>query len=120
MSLVARNAEASGLATVVVGSARDIVETVAVPRFLFVDYPLGNPTGKPFDLDDQRSITDQALALAVRAWAPQTTVTADATWDDTDDGWRHRFMEVNDANRAELAAAGEQRRAAQASRRAAK
>ena len=41
MSLVARHLESSGISTVVIGSARDIVEECGVPRFLFVDFPLG-------------------------------------------------------------------------------
>ncbi|MEZ5231807.1 MAG: hypothetical protein R2749_03740 [Acidimicrobiales bacterium] len=48
MSLVARHLEANGIPTVIVGSARDIVEQAGVARFLFVDFPLGNPMGKPY------------------------------------------------------------------------
>ncbi len=105
------------MTTAVIGSARDIVETVAVARLLFVDYPLGNPTGKPYDAADQQLIVAEALDLVERAWSPQTTVVSSAVWDPTDDGWRQRFMEVTDANRAELAAKGAQRKAAQARRR---
>ena len=42
-SAVARHLEANGIPTVVMGCAKDIVEHVAVPRFLFSDFPLGNP-----------------------------------------------------------------------------
>ncbi len=38
-SLVARHLEANGIATVVMGCAKDIVEHAAVPRFLFSDFP---------------------------------------------------------------------------------
>ena len=31
--------------TVIVGSARDVVEECGVPRFVFSDFPLGNPCG---------------------------------------------------------------------------
>ena len=37
-SLVARHLEANGIATVVMGCAKDIVEHAAVPRFLFSDF----------------------------------------------------------------------------------
>ena len=47
ISLVARHLEANGIATVVMGCAKDIVEHAAVPRFLFSDFPLGNSAGRP-------------------------------------------------------------------------
>ena len=49
--LVARHLEANGIATVVMGCAKDIVEHAAVPRFLFSDFPLGNSAGKPHDIE---------------------------------------------------------------------
>ena len=116
MSLVARHLEAAGIPTIVIGSARDIVEECGEPRFLFVDYPLGNSTGRPFDADDQRSIVGLALDVLESAPFPRTTVQAPNRW--PNDEWRAAFMAVTDANRAELAAAGERRRAQQAERAA--
>ena len=110
MSLGARHFEAAGIPTVVVGSGRDIVEECGVPRFLFVDFPLGNPCGKPGDVDMQRSIVDLAFDLLERAFVPRTTVQAPFVWDENDDGWRDRFMHVGDDNRAALAAAGAERK----------
>lgn len=112
MSLVARQLEAAGIATVVVGSARDIVEEAGIPRFLFVDFPLGNPTGKPGDTEMQRSIVELALRVASAAIGPRTTVQAPQRWGD--DGWRTAFMAIGDHNRDELARAGDARRAHQA------
>ncbi|MEZ5266228.1 MAG: hypothetical protein AB7W59_23890 [Acidimicrobiia bacterium] len=112
MSLVARHLEANGIPTVIVGSARDIVEQAGVARFLFVDFPLGNPMGKPYEVAQQRTITAAALDLLERAWVPRTTVQADVTWGD--DSWRAVYMRVDDGNRAALAAAGEARRNEQA------
>ena len=60
----------------VVGSARDIVETCGVPRFLFVDYPLGNPCGRPWAPAEQKGLFAQALRLLERAYGPRTTVQA--------------------------------------------
>jgi hypothetical protein len=119
VSLVARHLEAAGLPTVIVGSARDIVEECGVPRFLFVDFPLGNPCGKPWDVAMQHAIVGGALELLERAWAPRTTVQRPERWaeGEADQRWRARFMHVGDDNRAELAAAGEARRRAQATRR---
>lgn len=119
MSLGARLIEEAGIPTVVVGSARDIVEECGVPRFVFVDFPLGNPCGKPYDVDMQRSIVGLALDTLEKAFVPRTTVQAPFVWDADDEGWRDRFMHVGDDNRAELAAAGELRRQLQSEKHAA-
>ena len=79
MSLVARHLEANGIPTVVFGCARDIVEYCGVPRFVFCDFPLGNPCGKPFDAVMQRDIVSLGLELVATATAP-TTVVAPYQW----------------------------------------
>jgi D-proline reductase (dithiol) PrdB len=86
VSLVARHLEANGIPTVVFGCARDIVEGCGVPRFVFCDFPLGNPCGKPFDAGMQRDIVNLGLELLERATAPGTTVVAPYTWGD--DTWK--------------------------------
>ena len=91
MSLVARHLEANGIATVVLGSARDIVEQCGVPRFLFTDFPLGNPCGKPYDAAMQRSIVGMGIELLESARAPRTTVQTPYVWSD-DQSWRDKFM----------------------------
>ena len=116
LSLVARHLEANGVPTVLVGSARDIVEEIGVPRFLFVDVPLGYPFGRPGDAAQQRQVCAEALDLLERAWAPCTTVHASAQWGD--DGWRERYMRVDGTTREGLARAGEQRRTEQHQARA--
>ncbi len=119
VSLVARHLESRGIPTVVIGSARDIVEECGVPRFLFVDFPLGNPCGKPWDRAMQDAIASAALDLLVSAWAPRTTVQRPEIWNPSDDlGWRDNFMRVDAHNRAALAREGEARRRAQAAAKA--
>ena len=113
MSLVARYLEENNIATVVVGSARDVVEECGVPRFLFTDFPLGNPCGKPWDKEMQRAIIDMALDLLQFAWQPRTTVQAPFIWSE-DETWRTVFMNVSEKRREEYKRAGEARRAAQA------
>jgi hypothetical protein len=108
VSLVARELEENGIATVVIGSARDIVEECGVARFLFTDFPLGNPCGRPGDVEMQRAILGLALDMLEGAWSPCTTVRAPFQW--PDDQWRHNFMRVDDDNRDVLARAGEERR----------
>lgn len=112
MSLVARHLEENGLATVVLGSARDIVEECGVPRFLFTDFPLGNPCGKPWDREMQRTIVGMAFDLLDRAWTGRTTLQTPFAWGDED--WREAFMRVDETNRQALAREGEERRRLQA------
>jgi D-proline reductase (dithiol) PrdB len=112
VSLVARHLEANGVPTVVMGCARDIVEECGVARFMFTDFPLGNPCGKPWDAEMQRSIVEIALNLLDRAWMPRTTVQTPFRWDN--DTWRDAFMRVDDSNREVLAREGEERRRRQA------
>ena len=94
MSLVARHLEEAGIPTVVVGSARDIVEQAAVARFVFTDLPLGNPCGPPGDKYAQHTVIDTALRLFESAFAPRTTVQAPVTW--PDHLWRSSYMAIGD------------------------
>ena len=111
--LVARHLEENGIPTVVVGSARDIVEECGTARFLFTDFPLGNPCGKPWDEEMQRSIMDMTLDLLQGAWQPRTTVQAPFLWSE-DETWRKVFMHVSEKEREAFKKAGDVRRAEQA------
>jgi D-proline reductase (dithiol) PrdB len=93
VSLVARHLEANGIATVVVGSARDIVEHCGVSRFVFTDFPLGNPCGKPYDVAMQSRIVGISLDLLESACAPRTTVQTPFVWSE-DQSWRDSFMRI--------------------------
>ena len=88
MSLVARHLEAHGIPTVVFGCARDIVEHCGVPRFVFSDFPLGNPCGKPFDVAMQRHVVGLGLDLLATATGPGTTVVTPYAWGD--DTWKEK------------------------------
>ena len=77
--------------TVVFGCARDIVETCGVPRFVFTDYPLGNPCGRPYDFDNQRAIVSLGLDLLETATAPGTTVVSPFVWS-ADESWKDRVF----------------------------
>jgi hypothetical protein len=91
VSLVARYLEEQGVPTVVFGCARDIVEHCGVPRFVFTDFPLGNPTGRPFDPASQRHIVDLGLALLETATHPRTTVQSPYEWS-SDTTWKDRVL----------------------------
>jgi len=116
VSLTARHLEANGIPTVTIGSARDIVEQAGVSRFLFTDFPLGNPCGAPYDPEMQRAIVAMAFDLLESARFPRTTVQTPFTW--PTDEWRQDYMRVDDTNIADLQRAGEERRDRQARRKA--
>lgn len=102
MSLAARYLEAHGVATVVLGCARDIVEHCGVPRFVFSDFPLGNAAGRPFDEPSQRITLDLALDLLESARAARTTVQSPLVWSE-DPAWKVDFCDVSRIPPAELA-----------------
>ncbi len=53
--------EEAGIPTVVVSTGRDLSAQVRPPRTVFVNFPMGNPFGKPFDKFQQRTILIDAL-----------------------------------------------------------
>ena len=87
VSLAARHLEANGIATVIMGCAKDIVEHCGVPRFVFSDFPLGNAAGRPFDRTSQRLTLDIALGLLETATGPRTTLASPLEWS-ADHGWK--------------------------------
>ncbi len=93
VSLIARHLEASGIATVIMGSAKDIVEHCGVPRFLFSDFPLGNSAGKPNDSESQAATLELALHLLEHAAVPRTTVQSPQRWS-ADVTWKVEFQNV--------------------------
>lgn len=109
MSLIARHFEAEGMPTAILGSAIDIVEHCGVPRFLFTDFPLGNPCGKPFDRAMQREIVSAGLELFETATNARTTVKTPYQWGSY--LWRERYLQVTEEDRIQLQILGEERRA---------
>ena len=109
MSLVARHLEANGIPTLIIGSALDIVEHARVPRYLHVDFPLGNPCGRPYDRAMQKEILSQALDWLVTASEKQWLARSPVEWSH-DQSWRDYYSRVDDSNREELRQRGEARR----------
>jgi hypothetical protein len=110
VSLVSRYLESKGIPTVVMGSARDIVEECGVARFLFTDFPLGNPVGKPDDPAMQHATVGHALDLLEGARLPRTTVQTPWRWSE-DESWREVYARVDPAHAEALRQEGEARRA---------
>ncbi len=102
MSLVARHLEASGIPTVIMGCAKDIVEHCGVPRFLFSDFPLGNSAGRPFDAESQRFTLELALRVLETAPAARTTVQSPLRWRD-DASWKLDFSNLDTLTSEEIA-----------------
>jgi hypothetical protein len=113
VSLVARHLEANGIPTVVVGSARDIVEECGVARLLFSDFPLGNPCGRPYDSEMQQAITGYAFDVLESATLPRTTVQVPFRWSE-DAAWKEAYARIDEAAIEKLRQAGDARRAVQA------
>jgi D-proline reductase (dithiol) PrdB len=110
VSLVTRHLEANGISTIIIGSALDIVEHCGVPRFVFSDFPLGNPCGHPWDKDMQTATVRLALQVLETATGPPTTVRSPFEWKAKDPEWRERYNRIRPEDRDRLLAIGDARR----------
>ena len=102
LSLAARMLEANGIATVVMGCAKDIVEHVGVPRFLFSDFPLGNAAGRPRDPASQALTLELALRLLESASAPRMTMQSPLAWNGDAD-WKLDYCNLAQLSAEEVA-----------------
>ena len=102
LSLVAGLLERSGIATVVMGCARDIVEHVGVPRLLFSDFPLGNAAGRPHDADSQALTLELALRLLESAASARSTVQSPLRWGESSD-WKLDYSNIERLTPQEIA-----------------
>ncbi len=91
MALLARQLEVAGIATVILGAAKDIVEMVGVPRLLFSDLPLGHAAGLPHDMASQDLTLELGLRLLESAPAARCTLQSPLRWPQGD-GWRDDYM----------------------------
>ena len=94
MSLAARHLEENGIATIIMGCAKDIVEHCGVPRFLFSDFPLGNAAGRPRDPGSQAFTLELALQLLESAPAARTTVQSPLRWS-ADPSWKLDYSNID-------------------------
>lgn len=102
VSLAARELEKSGIATVIMGCAKDIVEYVGMPRLLFSDFPLGNGAGKPNDLASQDATLEFAFAVLENAKSPWTTMQNPIRWSDDPD-WKLDYSNIDRLSAEEIA-----------------
>ena len=94
VGLAARELEAHGIPTVIMGCARDIVEHCGVPRFLWSDFPLGNSAGRPFDVESQRQTLELGLRVLESAPAARTTVQSPLRWSE-DASWKRDYNDLS-------------------------
>jgi len=91
VSLVARVLEAGGISTVTFTNARDIAASAGNPRQVFLNYPLGNPAGRPHDPDNQREVLRAGLKLLEEADKPGIIMDLPYVWSDSTE-WIEKFM----------------------------
>lgn len=101
VSIASRVLEAQGIATVIMGCARDIVENVGVARFVFNDFPLGNSAGRPNDPASQDQTLDLALDLLAGATGPRTTQVSPLVWNGAAD-WKKDYSNPDLLSAAEI------------------
>ncbi|HSE16326.1 MAG TPA: hypothetical protein VLB46_04695 [Pyrinomonadaceae bacterium] len=80
MGLVQRVLETSGIPTVALSMIPDLTRAVGVPRLAGISYPLGQPLGRPHDVDGQRAVLRATLELLTTATGPDTYVELPFTW----------------------------------------
>jgi len=102
VSLIARHLEANGIPAVIMGCAKDLVEFCGAPRFLFSDFPLGNPGGRPHDVESQAFTMELALKVLESAIGPRTTVQNPLRWSDNPD-WKLDFSNIEQLSAEEIA-----------------
>ena len=103
VSLAARALDEAGIASAVMGAAKDIAEYVGVPRLVFSDFPLGNAAGRPHDKASQAETLELALRLLETAPAPRTTVQSPLRWSDDPD-WKLDYSNAARMTPEEIAA----------------
>jgi len=91
VSLVARVLEAGGISTVTFTNARDIASSAGNPRQIFLNYPLGNPAGRPHDADNQREVLRTGLKLLEEADKPGIIIDLPYVWSESKK-WMEKFM----------------------------
>ena len=99
--LTASFLERNGLPTVIMGCARDIIEHVGVPRFLFSDFPLGNSAAKPRDLASRDLTLRGAFNLLQEADAARTTVQSPLVWA-KDEDWKGDYANIERLSEYEI------------------
>ena len=90
VALAAHCLETAGIASVIMGCAKDIIEHIGVPRLLFNDLPLGNAAGLPDNPAAQDLVAQLAVDMLVEAAAPRSTKQSPLIWSGAAD-WKKDY-----------------------------
>ena len=103
MGLIARALEAEGIPTLCMASALSIIEAVRPPRAVFVDFPLGHTSGKPFDTAQQDDLLARALQAFDAITTPGEVLRFDDCWGDDahGDDWKLPVLDPDGDDRTE-------------------
>jgi hypothetical protein len=82
VGLIQRAIEERGIPTVSVTVARDVTESIKIPRALFVPWPMGHHFGVPFHRELQRRVLLASLALLGNSDQPELIVNLPIKWAD--------------------------------------
>ncbi len=94
--LIARHLESIGIRTLCITSARDIVVAGAPPRAVFVNYPLGHTTGRPFEPDNQLAIVRDAINAFASIQTPGQIIDLPYAWPEFN--WQSSAMRAEDGD----------------------
>jgi hypothetical protein len=83
--------EKGGVSTVTFTNARDIAARAGNPRQIFLNYPLGNPAGRPHDVENQREVLRAGLKLLQDADRSGIIVDLPYVWSESN-LWMKKFM----------------------------
>ncbi len=72
--------EREGIATVSVSIVKEITAELAPPRAVFVPWPLGHPFGKPENIEQQRAVLYDMIALIESAREPGALIERNHPW----------------------------------------
>ena len=91
--------EASGIPTLCLGTALDILKSVNPPRAAFLDYPLGHTTGKLNDSRIQREILVETMKAFGDITTPGDVKMLPFKWAE-DDTWKDTAVKKGDDRQA--------------------
>ena len=91
--------EASGIPTLCLGTALDILKSVNPPRAAFLDYPLGHTTGKLNDSPIQREILVETMKAFGNITKPGDVKMLPFKWAG-DDTWKDTAVKKGDDRQA--------------------
>ena len=80
MGLIQREIERAGIPTIGISIVRKFSEKVRPPRTVFLRWPFGHPLGEPFNIEQQRAVTIEALKALYAIEKPGEIVDLPFRW----------------------------------------